>query len=247
MNYKKIKTIRAIVHLPNMKKTKFYANAYLWMIAVFGITVIGFIPSYFSRLIETDISHHIHGISASLWLILVIVQPVLYRFNNLKLHRMLGWFSIALALGVVFGGFLMMQLMMKNKGGYGTEDIEYYIGIFDAAMLLPFVLFFILGLTNRKNIQLHARYMVCTAIFPLIAPTSRLLIDVGGISSWEGFMTGSLIINEIIFIALIIHDRINGKFRLPYILGLLITVTFHISSYFVPQMQLWRNLMDNLI
>ncbi|MEJ2103694.1 MAG: hypothetical protein P8X47_03850 [Ignavibacteriaceae bacterium] len=78
--------------------------------------------------------------------------------------------------------------------------------------------------------------MICTAIFPLVAPTSRLLPSVG-ISSWEGFMTGSLIIN----------DRINGKFRLPYLLALLITGAFHFSSYFVPPMQFWRYLMDNLI
>lgn len=229
-----------------MIKRKFYSNAYLWMIAVFVITIIGFIPGYFTRLGETDISHHIHGISATLWLIVVIVQPALYRFNNLKLHRKLGWFSVVLALGVVMGGLLMMKLMMQNKGSYGVDDIEYYVGVFDAAMLLPFILFFILGIIFRKNIQLHARYMICTAIFPLVAPTSRLLIHVG-ITSWEGFMTGSLIINEVIFIALIIDDKINGKFRLPYLIALLITVAFHISSYFVPKMQFWRNLMDYLI
>jgi hypothetical protein len=217
-----------------MAKSKFYSNAYLWMIAVLVITIIGFFPGYFSRLGETDISHHIHGVTATLWLILVIVQPALYRFNNLKLHRALGWFSIVLASSVVMGGFLMMKVMMQNKGRYGVEDIEYYVAIFDAAMLLPFILFFILGFIFRKNIQLHARYMVCTAIFPLVAPTSRLLIQVG-ITSWEGFMTGSLIINEVIFIALIINDKIKGKFRLPYLLALLITIAIHVSSYFVPQ------------
>jgi uncharacterized membrane protein len=236
----------ALVHPFNITKSKFYANAYLWMIAVFGVTIIAFIPSYFTRLLETDMAYHIHGISATLWLLVVIVQPALYRFNNLKLHRMLGWFSVFLALSVVMGGFLMMQLMMKNKGRYGVEDIEYYIGVIDAAMLLPFILFFILGLTFRRNIQLHARYMVCTAIFPLVAATSRLLPSVG-ISSWEGFMTGSLIINEVVFIALIFNDKRNGKFRLPYFLALLITVAFHISTYFVPQIPVWRDLMDYLI
>jgi len=229
-----------------MAKSKFYSNAYLWMIAVLVITIIGFMPGYFTKLHETDMWHHIHGISASMWLITVIVQPALYRFNNLKLHRIVGRFSVILASSVVVGGVVMVKIMMQNKGKYGVEGIEYYIGIFDAAMLIPFILFFILGLTFRKNIQLHARYMICTAIFPLVAPTSRLLPSVG-ISSWEGMMTGSLIINEVIFIGLIINDRINGKFRLPYLLALLITVAFHISSYFVPQMQFWRNLMDNLI
>jgi hypothetical protein len=127
------------------------------MIAVLVITIIGFIPSCYSRLNKIDIFHHIHGISATLWLILVIVQPALYRFNNLKLHRILGWSSVVLALSVVTGGFLMMKIMMQNKGRYGVDDIEYYIGIFDAAMLIPFILFFILGLKFRKKIQLHAR------------------------------------------------------------------------------------------
>jgi hypothetical protein len=229
-----------------MKKTKFYANAYLWMIAVFGITIIGFIPSYFVKLREFDISHHFHGITATLWLILVIVQPALYRFNKMKLHRLLGWFSVVLALTVVIGGVFMVKVMMQSKETSGLGDIAYYISIFDAAILIPFILFFILGLTFRKNIHLHARYMICTAIFPLVAPISRLLLA-SGLFGLVGFMTGSLIINEVIFIALIIHDKLNGKFRLPYVLGLLITVAFHISSYFVPQMQVWRNLMDNLI
>ena len=227
-------------------KTKFYSNAYLWMIAVLVITIIGFIPGYFNKLHKTDIWHHIHGISATLWLILLIVQPALYRFNNIKLHRKIGRFSAFLALSVVIGGFMMMKIMMQSKGKYGVDDIEYYIGIFDAAMLMPFILFFILGLTFRRKIQLHARYMMCTAIFPLVAPTSRMLPSFG-ITSWEGFMTGSLIINEVIFIALIINDIINGKFRLPYLLALIVTVSFHIASYFVPQMQFWRRLMDNLI
>jgi len=229
-----------------MTKSKFYSNAYLWMIAVFGITIIGFFPSYFAKLRETDISHHIHGVTATLWLILVIVQPALYRFNNLKLHRTLGWFSVVLALSVVTGGIFMMKVMVQNKEISGLGDIAYYISIFDAAILIPFIVFFILGLTFRKNIQLHARYMICTAIFPLVAPISRLLL-ISGIFGLEGFMTGSLIFNEVIFIALIINDKINGKFRLPYLLAFLITVAFHISSYFVPQMQFWQNLMDNLI
>lgn len=229
-----------------MTKPKFYSNAYLWMIAVLVITIIGFIPEYFSRLQETDVWHHIHGISATLWLVTVILQPALYRFNNLKLHRMVGWFSVILASSVVIGAGMMMKIMMQKKGQYGVDGIEYYIGIFDAAMLIPFILFFILGLRFRKNIQLHARYMMSTAIFPLVAPTSRLLSNFG-ITSWEGFMTGSLIINEVIFITLIINDRINGKFKLPYMLALLLTIAFHISSYFVPQMQWWQSFMNSLV
>ncbi|WP_445732473.1 hypothetical protein [Mariniflexile sp.] len=229
-----------------MVKEKFYWNAYLWMIGVLIITITGFFSSLTNKFHELSIYHHIHGISATLWLITVIVQPALYRFDNLKLHRIIGRFSVVLALSVVIGGLIMMKVMMQKKRKYGTVDIEYYIGIFDAAMLIPFILFFILGLKFRKNIQLHARYMISTAIFPLVAPTSRMLPSFG-ISSWEGFMTGSLIINEVIFIALIINDRINGKFRLPYLLALLLTLAFHISSYFVPQMQFWRFLMDKLI
>jgi hypothetical protein len=229
-----------------MIKSKFYSNAYLWMIAVFGITIIGFIPSYFAKLREFDISHHFHGITATLWLILVIVQPALYRFNKMKLHRMLGWFSVVLALTVVIGGVFMVKVMMQSKETSGLGDIAYYISIFDAAILIPFILFFILGLTFRKNIQLHARYMICTAIFPLVAPVSRLLLA-SGMFGLVGFMTGSLIFNEVIFIALIINDKIKGQFRLPYLLALFMTIVFHISSYFVPQTQFWQNLMDNLI
>ncbi len=42
------------------------------MILVLAITIIRFIPDYFTKLRETDMWHHVLGISASMWLIIYL-------------------------------------------------------------------------------------------------------------------------------------------------------------------------------
>ena len=54
-----------------------YRNFNLWMLVPFGISVLGFSYSYYFNLANATFHQHVHGISATLWYVLVDVQPYL--------------------------------------------------------------------------------------------------------------------------------------------------------------------------
>jgi len=137
----------------------------------FIATLIGFFPTYFNQLGTIDAGHHFHGITGSLWLILLIVQPILYRFGNMKHHRMLGWAVVILAPLVVLAGLQMIAHMMQTRE---PDTLLYKFAFIDVVTLFYFALFAVLGIAYRKKLQHHARFMVCTIFGPLMAAVVRI-------------------------------------------------------------------------
>lgn len=221
----------------------FYGNAYLYLALGVLITFIGFFPSYFKLLGQTDRSHHFHGITATLWMLLMVAQPWLYRQGRLKLHRSLGWASLALAPLIVLGGLRMMQIMVLDKERYG-EYLGYQLAFIDAFTLIVFAVFFGLGIHHRKNLQLHARYMVATIFGPLLPALTRVFNNSGWTDSFNGSLTISCIIFELVLIALILDDRRKGRIRLPYVLFLGLFIMQHLMMYSAGGWAWWRACMD---
>jgi len=57
-----------------------FRNASFYLIALLGLIIAGFWPSYFSvPPADLRLSLHVHGISMLLWLSLLIAQPWLIR------------------------------------------------------------------------------------------------------------------------------------------------------------------------
>jgi hypothetical protein len=233
-----------------MKKTTipsqrgiFYRNAYLYFILAALVVVFAFMPSYFQRLSVTDGAHHLHGITATLWILLLIVQPLLYRTKKLKWHRTIGKLTFVLVPLIILGGLNMVRLMLLNKTIYPPE-VPYQLAFIDFFTLALFLLFYIQAIIHRKNIQLHARYMVCTVLGPLIPSLTRLLFIIPYIDNFDKSLNISYVIVEIILLLLLIDDKRSGKIRLPYVLALIYFVVQHILMNFSLRWLWWRNLMD---
>ena len=58
------------------------------------VTLGGFWPTFFSRLDEVDAAHMLHGMLATGWLVLVLVQASLIGIRKPRWHRVLGWLSL---------------------------------------------------------------------------------------------------------------------------------------------------------
>ena len=62
----------------NLKTTSgriFYGWEYLYFLIAAVVTVLAFFPSYFKRLADTDGANHLHGSTAALWILLLVIQP----------------------------------------------------------------------------------------------------------------------------------------------------------------------------
>ena len=170
-------------------KKPFYSNAYLYLALGFIATLIGFFPTYFKKLGETDVLHHFHGITGTLWMIILIVQPMIYRFGNMKYHRIIGWTSVVFAPIVFFGAIRMIQFMMQTRE---PSILLYKFAFLDVFTILPFALFVILGIIYRRKTQYHARFMTCTIFGPLSASVVRIFYLV--LNNWDLAITCTYVI-----------------------------------------------------
>lgn len=161
-----------------MKIKKFYDNIYLYLSIGIVIVFWGFSESYFTKLGQTTLAYHFHGISATLWMILLIIQPFLYKKGYMKIHRYIGWSSLILVPILVLSGFQMMRLMIQNQANY-PPDIVYSFAFIDAITLFGFTILYSLAIFYRKNLKLHARFMVCTLFGPLIPAITRVFFSIG--------------------------------------------------------------------
>ncbi|WP_026375794.1 hypothetical protein [Aestuariibacter salexigens] len=157
-----------------------YRNAVYYFIALLVILVVGFWPSYYSKFFgEVTFGQHFHGITMTLWCVLLITQAWLMRTKRNKQHKMLGktvyvlgpLVSIA-AIYVTFD-FIAKVPQPHSKGVLAI----HWFGIFLAA---SFTWMFIQAIRHRKNARLHASYMICSSMIFLIPGLGRAVRDIAG-------------------------------------------------------------------
>jgi len=228
--------------MENKEKHFFYSNAYLWFALAFLVTVAGFYPSYFSRLGEMSVAHHFHGISATLWMLLLVVQPFLYKTRAMKWHRLLGRISIVLVVLIVIGGLLMVHMMLNNENY--PPGLPYQLSFIDFFVITQFILFYVLAIKNVRNTQYHARYMACTIFGPLIPAITRLLPNLGIVDTMQTSLHFSYIIVHVVLLVLIFNDKRRDKIRLPYLLALGLMLVQHLTMVYAANWGWWQWLMD---
>ncbi|TAF30660.1 MAG: hypothetical protein EAZ67_13915 [Cytophagales bacterium] len=226
----------------SVSQKTFYTKAYLYFTLALIVMIIGFFPSYFGKLEETNGKNHFHGITATLWMLLLIIQPLLYRIGKMQWHRRIGRVSFILVPLVVLSGFNMVHTML-NSGKY-PPNIPYQIAFIDFILLPAFSIFYLLAIYNRKQIEYHARYMVCTVMLPLIAGLLRLGFRFSFINSFSKALNFSFILIEIILLLLVFDDKRLGKIRPPYIIALLLYFAVHLLMNYSYQWRWWCSLMD---
>lgn len=195
-----------------------FRNASFYLLALFIVIVAGFWPSYFSVPFgETRLSLHIHGISMMLWLSLLVVQPWLIRTGRNQLHRLLGKSSLLVMPVLLATGFVVSLEDYSNN--YADPFSADALGILflDFGFLVPLLLFYVMAIYHRKNVRLHARYMLSTAQFLIIPGVFRLYMQLAPTDDWGGVFFNSLLVASVIPVALIIYDKVHGKIYPPFV------------------------------
>ncbi|GAB3796309.1 hypothetical protein GCM10028819_13670 [Spirosoma humi] len=227
------------------KQTLLYPNAPWYFGLAVIITWLGFSRSYFSRLTQTDLYHHLHGASAGLWMGLLILQPILYRRGQLALHRKLGWIGTAVLVpALLIGGVKMMRLMLQAADAYPPGAV-YQLSFIDASSLLLFSLFLGLSLWNGQRLALHARYMVCTVLIILPPAITRLLFFIPWFDSFAKTLNGSFVAIEVVLLFLLVDDRRIGRLQPAYPLALGLFLLLHLTMNLAGQWLWWHTLMDH--
>ena len=188
-----------------------YRSAYLWTVLVGLLTIPAFWRGYFSRLDDTALALHIHAITAIVWVVLLAFQAwSAHRKARLGLHRAAGRASLYY-FPIFLAGCALVIWSMANHTAFGESPIyEAHgegLGAYDIVGTLAIGWFYYEALKGRRQVHVHARFMIGT-LFVLLGPVlARLLIipffmTFGESWSIADHFFGSLIVTQALIICL---------------------------------------------
>ena len=218
-----------------------YPRAQWYFLLAMGITWVGFSHTYFAVVRDEPLLHHVHGALMGGWIALLIIQPVLYQRGRIHLHRTLGrWGVYLLVPAIVVCGFLMDRRMLRLHNA--PPSVIDQLAFLDLMSLIEFPALVILSIYFARNVQLHARYIVCTVLLFMPPALTRALFIFPQMRSFHvaGNTAEALVIG--VLALLIVGDRRKGKIWLPYPLAFTVFTALAIVSNDAKNWVWWRNL-----
>ncbi len=201
-----------------------YAHAHWYFLATLGVIMAGFWGSFFRPAAARDVVHSIHGVTATLWIMLLAGQSFLMSRGQVRWHRR-----------VARGAFLLMPVMLLSavhivRVMIVNATIPAPIGPMLALFDLPVVVFtgvmFGVGLANVRRPSAHKRFMAAT-VLPGLSPALARLFQTLGSPSFFFALHASLVVTHAVLVALIVSDWRNGVRERAYPLALAFFLTLH--------------------
>lgn len=206
-----------------------YPRAHWYLLALLMLTALAFWPGYLTKLQQSPPITHFHGITATLWMLLLIGQAWFAARRRFALHRALGRASYVVAPLFVIGGLGVVHRILASEREFFLE-FGRSLGLMDTLATLYFAAAVGLAIHYRQQVELHARLMLSTAILLFPAVFSRFVPNyLAGNIGFLTVMDISFVAAELAAIALVLDDRRRGGIRAPYVGVLVLTLVQHAS------------------
>ena len=214
-----------------------YSHAHLWFTGLLLLLILGFWPSYFSPSASSaTFAHHFHSVVMLIWILMLIAQPWLIRTKKRSLHRAIGRSSLVIAPLVVVSA---LNVVHEQLGAPVPPYPPILLSFFwlGAASALLYGLLYTLAILNRRDMQIHARYMAATSLVFITPGAGRLLGRIGeetGISMFN-FQLGLWAPVLVGIIMLMVEFKKDGRIRTPWALATALILIIVLGFYFLPQ------------
>lgn len=155
-----------------------YRRAWIFIALLIAGTIFAFWHSYFTVLATSPIGFHIHGITSSLWMLLLLAQSRTPHSGQMALHRQLGKASfVALPLFALGSAAVIHSMSAATAAGdpfYALWGAK--LGFIDTLACAAVLYGVGMALRHRRSVRLHAGYMLSTAL-PLVGPVFGRVIN----------------------------------------------------------------------
>jgi hypothetical protein len=209
-------------------------HLYWAFVLAFVIMAVGFWPSVHGDFGPVDTIRILHGLCASGWMALLIAQSWLIGHNQWRLHIRVGRASRYLAAALVITAFIVVCDMLGPQSHFARE-LRLTLAWLDLWSLLLFSALYILALVNRRNMNVHARYMASTVFVALPPAVARIL---GEHFAWFGGLEGTLVpsysLMAAILAGLILWDARHRRFFAPFPVTLIALVVMEATMFAAP-------------
>ncbi len=196
-----------------MEKTYKYLGYYLLLLV--PLVFAGFYKTYFGPFPNFDkninVFVHLHAFIASVWILMLIIQPFLILNKQYLLHRTIGKGSY-----IVFPLLIVSFIPQINKILHSENIANLFFPLSDGTLL---ILFYSLAIYNRKKSAKHMRYMIATALV-FLGPTVGRIGPI--LLKWSEVFTQHVQYGIIysILAGLCLYDRKNKKNYYPYLVAI---------------------------
>ena len=151
------------------------SNVAIFAFALLILAPVAFWPLYVSKSWSgIDRYTHAHALLGTLWLLVLIVQPLLIRHGHRAVHRSVGRASLLIAVAFVVSGLLLAHYRVSRL----PEDLVLKEGIYvylPLAVALLFAGACGLGFRWRRSTAVHARFMLSTALLLIDPVLARIM------------------------------------------------------------------------
>ena len=224
-----------------------YRHAHWYLLALFPLAGVAFWQSYLSQFSSASMEFHAHGITASLWLVLLIMQSWTIHHDKRPAHRTVGTASLILFPLFLMGGtgiFFGMADRFVEGSAFHVLYAPRLVWL-DVVGVGGFAYFYYEALRQRRKVHPHSRYMLATSLFllpPIFGRLSAIPLGVRGPEDFEKLGTGFQIANGIVAgIALWLAFR-SGKHGRPWALAGILTLVGALLYQTIGGMAAWREL-----
>ena len=169
----------AVVRRGDYDRLFYPAMAVLMALTVF----VGFGQTYYFRLVSgtpTTLSGgsitpglHLHGVVFTAWVLLFLVQSALIGLRRVRIHRRLGYASMALAVTMIVVGLrTAIEAAARGAAPPGVDPLAFLaVPFFDIVLFAGFVS---AALLKRRDREAHKRLMLLAYVSIITAAVARL-------------------------------------------------------------------------
>jgi hypothetical protein len=187
-----------------------------------------------------DLGHTIHGISATLWVVALIVQSWLIAHGKRAWHRRVAIAALLLLPVMCFSALHMVRVMVTVSNM--PQWLSSMLAFIDIPSITFLVLLVVLGLLNVRNPPAHKRYMAATVLLAMPPALGRLYVRV--FEAHLNFVMSvhlAFVTVHLALVCLIVSDWRSGERRqLAYPLSLAFFVVVHLLMTPVSATAGWR-------
>ena len=154
-----------------------FRHAHVWVLLLFPLAALAFWPQYLSALPTSPASYHFHGVTASLWLLLLAMQSWSIHHGHRAFHRSTGLVSLALFPLFMAGGAAIFVGMAQRFVAGATPFYLLWparLAWLDVVAIGGMSYFYFMALKHRRKVGAHSSYLLATAIFLLPPILGRL-------------------------------------------------------------------------
>ncbi|MFZ1702720.1 MAG: hypothetical protein WAT79_00160 [Saprospiraceae bacterium] len=200
---------------------KAYKNVGYFLLLLIPLSFVGFYKSYLIQFPDFKenfgIYIHLHAVIALVWVLFLIVQPFLIRYNKNELHRIVGKMSYG-----VFGLLILSFIPQIIRLFHSNDPRNVFFPLSDSILLL---LFYGLAMYHKCDVSKHMRYMIGSSLVllgPTIGRIGPYIFNLNAVIT-QNIQYG---ITYLILARLIFYDRNKHKPYYPYVV-VFVAYVFH--------------------